>query len=70
MNLNFMLAGTTSSNPVLFGLAVLLMLGWKVAGYWGLDRVLLPVLGTPWRGRTVAMAPVAPPPATPVTQAR
>ena len=48
MNMNFMLAGTTSSNPVLFGLAVLLMLAWKVAGYYGLDRVLLPVLGTPW----------------------
>jgi thiosulfate dehydrogenase [quinone] large subunit len=76
MNLNFMLAGTTSSNPVLFGLAVLLMLGWKVAGYWGLDRVLLPVLGTPWRGRTVATAPAATPlppstpPSTPVAQAR
>ena len=49
MNMNFMLAGTTSTNPVLFALAVLLMLGWKVAGYYGLDRVLLPALGTPWR---------------------
>lgn len=49
MNWNFMLAGTTSTNPVLFALAVLLILAWKTAGFWGLDRVLLPLLGTPWR---------------------
>lgn len=48
MNMNFMLAGTTSTNPILFLLAVLLMLAWKIAGYYGLDRVLLPMLGTPW----------------------
>lgn len=51
MNFSFMLAGTTSSNPVLFGLGVLLVLAWKVAGYWGLDRFLLPMLGTPWNPR-------------------
>ena len=61
MNLNFMLAGTTSSNPVLFGLAVLLMLGWKVAGYYGLDRVLLPVVGTPWERTIPALVAPAPP---------
>lgn len=48
MNFSFQLAGTTSSNPVLFGLSVFLILAWKVAGYWGLDRYLLPALGTPW----------------------
>lgn len=51
MNFNFMLAGTASTNPVLFTLAVLLILAWKVAGYWGLDRYLLPALGTPWQPR-------------------
>jgi thiosulfate dehydrogenase [quinone] large subunit len=52
MNFSFQLAGTTSSNPVLFGLSVFLVLAWKVAGYWGLDRYLLPLLGTPWhRGK-------------------
>jgi thiosulfate dehydrogenase [quinone] large subunit len=25
------------------------ILAWKVAGYYGVDRVLLPMLGTPWR---------------------
>jgi thiosulfate dehydrogenase (quinone) large subunit len=49
MNWNFMLAGTASTNPVLFVLAVLLILAWKTAGFWGLDRVLLPILGTPWQ---------------------
>ena len=52
MNFNFQLAGSASTNPVLFGLGVLLVLAWKVAGWWGLDRWLLPKLGTPWhRGR-------------------
>ncbi len=49
LNWNYMMAGTTSVNPVFFLLSVLLILAWKTAGYWGLDRVLLPVLGTPWR---------------------
>ena len=49
MNMSFLLAGSSSSNPVLFTLAVGLMLAWKVAGYYGLDRYLLPLLGTPWR---------------------
>jgi len=50
MNMNFMLAGSASTNPVLFFLAVGLMLAWKIAGYYGLDRVLLPLLNTPWHG--------------------
>lgn len=49
MNLNFMLAGSASTNPVLFLLAVLLVLAWKTAGYWGLDRWLLPTIRTPWQ---------------------
>ena len=49
MNWNFMMAGTASTNPMLLAVAILLILGWKVAGYYGLDRYLLPVLGTPWR---------------------
>ncbi len=49
MNFNFMLAGSASTNPVLFFLAALLMLAWKNAGYIGLDRWLLARLGTPWQ---------------------
>ena len=29
-------------------LGILLILAWKNAGYVGLDRFLLPALGTPW----------------------
>jgi thiosulfate dehydrogenase (quinone) large subunit len=49
MNMSFLLAGSASVNPVLFTLAIGLMLAWRVAGYYGLDRYLLPMLGTPWR---------------------
>jgi thiosulfate dehydrogenase (quinone) large subunit len=49
MNMSFLLAGAASTNPVLFTMAVGVMLAWKVAGYYGLDRYLLPALGTPWR---------------------
>jgi thiosulfate dehydrogenase (quinone) large subunit len=49
MNWNFMMAGSASVNPVLFSLSILLILAWKTAGYIGVDRVLLPLLGTPWR---------------------
>lgn len=49
MNFNFMMAGTASTNPVLFLIAVLLLLAWKTAGYLGVDRWLLPMVGTPWK---------------------
>lgn len=48
MNANFLLAGTVSSNPILFIVATWLVLAWRVAGWWGADRWLLPMLGTPW----------------------
>jgi len=51
MNLNFMLAGSASTNPVMLLLGFLLVLAWKTAGYIGLDRFLLPLLGTPWRAK-------------------
>jgi thiosulfate dehydrogenase [quinone] large subunit len=48
MNMSFLLAGSASTNPVLFTLAIGVILAWKVAGYYGVDRYLLPQLGTPW----------------------
>ncbi len=48
MNWNFIMAGSASSNGFLLVLAILLVLAWKVAGWYGLDRWLLPVLGVPW----------------------
>jgi thiosulfate dehydrogenase [quinone] large subunit len=38
MNFNFLLAGTVSVNPIMLVLALLIMVGHKVAGLWGLDR--------------------------------
>ncbi len=49
MNLNYLLAGTVSVNPILFTLSIGLILAWRVAGYIGLDRYILPLLGTPWQ---------------------
>jgi thiosulfate dehydrogenase (quinone) large subunit len=49
MNWNFMMAGSASINPVLFTLSILLIMAWKTAGWWGADRWLLPLLGTPWK---------------------
>jgi thiosulfate dehydrogenase [quinone] large subunit len=49
MNFAFLFAGTTSSNPMLILLGVLILLGWRVAGWWGIDHFLLPRIGTPWR---------------------
>ena len=53
MNLNFLLAGTVSINPVLFTLSVGIILAWKIAGFIGADRFLLPRLGTPWQRQVV-----------------
>jgi thiosulfate dehydrogenase (quinone) large subunit len=49
MNFSFMMAGSASSNPVLFGLTIFIILAWKNAGWWGLDRFVLPAIGTPWK---------------------
>ena len=48
MNLNYLLAGSVSTNPVLLFLSIFLVLAWKTAGWWGLDRWILIDLGTPW----------------------
>lgn len=57
MNWNFLMAGTASTNPFLFVAAVLLMFAWKTAGYIGLDRWVLPLLGTPWRPAITLKSP-------------
>ena len=57
MNMSFLLAGSASTNPIMFTLAIGLVLAWKVAGYYGVDRMLLPLMGTPWTAGTApAMA--------------
>lgn len=49
LNWNFVMAGAASTNALLFAIATWLVLAWKTAGWIGLDRWLLPALGTPWR---------------------
>jgi thiosulfate dehydrogenase [quinone] large subunit len=51
MNWNFIMAGTASTNGLLGIAAILLVLAWKIAGYYGADFYLLRWLGTPWPGR-------------------
>jgi thiosulfate dehydrogenase (quinone) large subunit len=63
MNMSFLLAGSASVNPIMFTFAVGLMLAWKVAGYYGLDRYLLPRLGVPWHAK-MDVRPPAPQPAS------
>jgi thiosulfate dehydrogenase [quinone] large subunit len=49
MNLNYLFAGTVSINPFLLFLQLFLILAWRTAGWVGVDRYLLPLLGTPWQ---------------------
>jgi thiosulfate dehydrogenase [quinone] large subunit len=63
MNWNFMMAGSASTNPMLFVIAVGLILAWKVSGYIGADYFLLRLIGTPWHGARAAETEPAPAPA-------
>ena len=53
MNANYLLAGSISTNPLMILLGALLMLAWRNAGWIGLDRWLLPAIGTPWEAGRV-----------------
>jgi thiosulfate dehydrogenase [quinone] large subunit len=53
VNINFMLVGTASTNPVLFVIAIALMLAWRTAGWIGLDRWVLPIVGRAWRAEEI-----------------
>jgi thiosulfate dehydrogenase [quinone] large subunit len=54
MNLNYLFAGSISINPILCICSILLILAWRVSGFWGADRFLLPLLGTPWTGSSAS----------------
>ena len=56
LNWNFIMAGTASTNGLLFAISIAMMLAWKVAGWYGLDRYLLPLIGTPWYREQVTSA--------------
>ena len=47
MNASFLFAGTAGANPLMALAGVLLVLAWRVSGWWGLDRWILPAMGVP-----------------------
>jgi thiosulfate dehydrogenase [quinone] large subunit len=53
MNMNYLCAGSISIIPILIPVTLLLVLAWRIAGYYGVDRYLIPLLGTPWTGPLV-----------------
>ena len=44
LNLLYLTAGSASTNPIMMILSLFLLMAWKVGGYYGLDRVLLPAI--------------------------
>jgi thiosulfate dehydrogenase [quinone] large subunit len=48
MNWNYIMAGSASVNPMFLLLSVLLVLAWKVAGYFGADYFLVPWIASLW----------------------
>jgi thiosulfate dehydrogenase [quinone] large subunit len=49
LNFSFVFAGSAGVNPAMILVSILIILAWRNAGYWGLDRWVLPALGTPWQ---------------------
>jgi thiosulfate dehydrogenase [quinone] large subunit len=48
LNFSFVFSGSAGVNPLFIILGLLLVLAWRNAGWYGLDRFVLPKLGTPW----------------------
>ena len=48
LNFSFVFAGSAGVNPAMIVVGMLLILAWRNAGWYGLDRFVLPKLGTPW----------------------
>jgi thiosulfate dehydrogenase (quinone) large subunit len=53
MNASFLFAGTAGANPLMALVAILLVLAWRVAGWWGLDRWILLAIGVPGAAGTL-----------------
>lgn len=60
MNLNYLLAGTVSINPILGVFGLFLVFSWRVCGWVGGDRWILPALGLPWKPGTGFHLPTTP----------
>ena len=53
MNFNYIFAGSAGVNPLYIIISLLLIMAWRVAGWYGLDRIVLPKLGTRWQPGTL-----------------
>ncbi|WP_298337813.1 DoxX family protein [Ferrimicrobium sp.] len=49
LNFTYVFSGAVSTNPVFIILGIGIVLAWRNAGWLGLDRYLLPRMGTPWQ---------------------
>ncbi|MFP5252271.1 MAG: DoxX family protein [Actinomycetes bacterium] len=49
LNFSFVFAGSAGVNPAMILIAGAVILAWRNAGWYGLDRFALPALGTPWK---------------------
>ena len=59
------LSGTAGVNPVFILLGLGLLAAWRNAGWYGLDRWVLPAIGVPGRPGTLFEPDPGEPPATP-----
>ncbi len=48
LNFSFVFAGSAGVNPAMIAVGLMVILAWRNAGWYGLDRYVLPRLGTPW----------------------
>jgi thiosulfate dehydrogenase [quinone] large subunit len=53
LNFSYVFAGTAGVNPLFIIMSLFLIMAWRVAGWYGLDRYVLPKLGTPWQPGTL-----------------
>jgi len=61
MNFSYIFAGTAGVNPLFIIISLILIMAWRVAGWYGLDRIVLPRLGTPWQPGSVFWRKEPPP---------
>ena len=64
MNFSYIFAGTAGVNPLFIIISLILIMAWRVAGWYGLDRIVLPKLGTPWQPGSVFWRKERPPATT------
>jgi thiosulfate dehydrogenase (quinone) large subunit len=60
LNFSFVFAGSAGINPAMIAVGLLVVLAWRNAGWYGLDRYVLPRLGTPWHRGELFTRPTPP----------